>query len=523
MAVLERQVTAGAPGDRAQSRAAQLRDRLMVPVDPGSLMLFRIGFGALMVWEAWRFFNVGFIRDYYLEPDILFTWWGLDWVRPSDPGIYVHFAIFGVAAAGVALGIFYRFSATVVWLALLYMFLLDKSRYLNHVYLATIIAFLLILVPAHVGWSLDARRKPWLRSRTIPTWPVWLLRFQVGVPYFFAGVAKLNADWIVRNEPLREWLLKRMDFPLIGHFFANDIATRTMAWGSAALDLSVPFLMLNRKTRAPAYGLAIGFHFLNSRLFAIGVFPWMMIVVTTIFFDYDWPKQMIATLRSGTRLARAAIAAGAVVGGIVALTLPRFKLSPVMGLVGAFGVAVFVFHMLPERLRLPAPAPSEEPVDSPWRKFSFRRPLALFLVVWAAVQLLLPVRHFFIPGNVHWSDEGHRFSWHMLLRQKTGWAVFHITYPKTGETWTEDPFKHMTREQNSSMAVRPDLIVQFAHYLEGYYRDLGLEDIEVRVETQAWLNSRIPQEFVDPNIDLTEVKRPLIPPIDWLIPLEPVN
>lgn len=508
-------------GKPASPRYDEVRRRLMTPVDASSIAVFRIGFGVITAWGAWRFFQGGFI-DHYIEGNYLFRWWGFSWVHPHGSAFYVLLVVLGLAGLAAMVGAWYRVSATLVFLATTYLFLIDQAKYLNHVYLECIVALVMIIVPAHATWSVDARRKPWVRSREVPAWSVWLLRFQVGVPYFFAGVAKLNYDWLIRNEPLGEWLLRRTDFPVIGPYFSNDITVRIMAESSTALDLSVPFLLLHRRTRAPAFGFALGFHLMNSRLFSIGVFPWMMILVTTIFFDYDWPKRMWATLRRGNRVARGAIIAAALVGTFLGGWLPRYQLSPVMMSVTAFGMAFFVFHMLPERLRLPA----EDPPDlgrTPWRQYTFTKALAVFLVVWMALQLLVPLRHFVIPGNVHWTDEGHRFSWHMLLRQKMGWAIFHIRDPKTGETWTEDLTRHLSHEQVGDMAVRPDMLLQFAHYLDGYYQDLGWEDVEVRVETQAWLNSRIPQPFIDPEVDLSEVRRPLIGPAPWIIPLEPYS
>lgn len=520
MDVLQAKTEAQPVSARPTGLGARLKERAMEPVNAASLGFLRIGFGAIFAWEAWRYFDNNFARGYYLDPNYLFTWWLFDWVRPHEIGTYVHIAVMGLAGAAVALGLFYRFSATIAFLSVTYLFLLDKGRYLNHVYLVCLFTFLLILIPAHAKYSIDGWRKPWLRSETVPAWTVWLMRFQVGIPYFFAGVGKLNFDWLVRGEPLREWLLGQTDFPIIGQFFPYEITTRLMAYMATLLDISVAFLMLNRKTRAPAFGFALGFHFLNSRLFGIGVFPWMMMVVTTIFFDPDWPKRLYATLRSGELLARSAVVVGGLVGFIVGAALPP-TFSPVRALCGMVGVSVLAFHLLPERLRQPAELTQAARMPSPWQRFSFTRPLAWFMIAWAAIQLLIPVRHFFIPGNVHWTDEGHRFSWHMLLRAKETVMTFHVRDPSTGEEWVEDLEQHIVSKQIGSMEGRPDMMVQFAHYLEDYYRGLGRGDIEVRVETQSWLNVRLPQELIDPKQDLTKVRRPLVWHAKWIHPLDP--
>ena len=51
------------------------------------------------------------------------------------------------------------------------------------------------------------------RPTVVPIWVVWLLRFQVGMVYFFSGLAKVNGDWLLRGEPLATWLPARADLP----------------------------------------------------------------------------------------------------------------------------------------------------------------------------------------------------------------------------------------------------------------------------------------------------------------------
>jgi vitamin K-dependent gamma-carboxylase len=342
----------------------------------------------------------------------------------------------------------------------------------------------------------------------------------VGVPYFFAGIAKLNFDWLFRAEPLREWLLDDSDFPLIGGLFAYEPVVYAMAIGSTLLDLASPFLLLHRRTRTAVYGLTLAFHFMNSRLFGIGIFPWMMIVATTLFFDADWPRRFIASLRSGRLVTRLAIAGGFAigfaVGGLLPDTFSYFRAS-----VGGFGVAVFVFHALPGPLRQATHArPLRRP--TPWQRFRLGPALAWFLAIWVAVQLLLPLRHWLYPGNHNWTDEGHRFAWNLLVRQKRIVATFIVTDPATDETWTVSPSGFLNPFQVGRVTTYPDIALQFAHHVERYYREQrGLGDLEVRVRTFGWLNTREPQELIRPNVDLTKVDRPYISPADWIAPLEP--
>jgi vitamin K-dependent gamma-carboxylase len=501
---------------RTASRLTHIRSALTAPVDPASLAVFRVGFGALIAWEVWRAFDSNLIRADYDIPPFLFRWWLFEWVRPlPGPLIYVAFALLGVGAVSLALGFKSRASAAVVFAGMAYWFLLDKSSYLNHRYLATIVAGLLVLMPANAAWSLDARRNPKL-ARTIPAWPLWLIRFQIGVPYFFGGVAKLNFDWLVRAEPLRSALAAHGDLPLVGAAIANSAVAHVLAWGSAGLDLFVPFLMLNRRTRLPAFAFSLAFHFINSRLFEIGIFPWLMIVGSTVFFEPDWPRRMLAAVRRAGR-ARNVVIAGAVVGFVIGGFLPE-TLSLVRALGGAFGVAVLAFHVIDRR---PAIATALAPSEATHGKsFVLARPLAIFLAAWIGVQVLVPLAHFAIPGNEYWTEEGNRFAWHMLVRVKTARVIWHVTDQSTGRTWRADPRQFLTNYQLSKLDV-PDMILQFAHRLEDVYRANGMKDVQVRVDARAKLNGRHWQRYIRREVDLTSVPRPYFPPADWIVPLKP--
>lgn len=148
-----------------------------------------------MLWEVWRYFDHGWIKSYWVEPQFHFSYFGLDWLTPwPGIGMDLHWIALGVFATGVMLGAWYRVSAALLFVGLTYVFLLDQAHYLNHFYLVTLISFLMVFIPAHRCFSLDALRKPELSSGMVPTWSIWLLRFQIGVPYFFGGVAKLNVD-----------------------------------------------------------------------------------------------------------------------------------------------------------------------------------------------------------------------------------------------------------------------------------------------------------------------------------------
>jgi vitamin K-dependent gamma-carboxylase len=510
----------------------RLKRALIAPVDSASLGVFRVGFGSLLAWEVWRAFDGNLIRADYDLPRYLFRWWLFEWVRPfPGPWLYVAFAVLGVAAAMLAAGLFTRVAAAVTCAGISYWFLLDKTNYLNHRYLAALAAFLLAIVPARAAFSLDARRAPTAGSPTVPAWSVWILRFQIAMPYFFGGVAKLNFDWLVRAEPLRSALAIQTDFPLLGRFFGDGTVAHVLAIGSAAFDLSVPFLLLHRRTRNLGFAMALAFHFINARLFEIGIFPWLMVVGSTLFFEPDWPRKLATSLRARNRAVTAAVlggfAVGFVIGGALPLTFALFR-----ALCGGFGVAVLAYHLLPVRMRMDharqapvrfikrAKVRRRDVAARPVATYTMGTALALFLATWVVVQTLAPVAHFAFPGNVFWTEEGNRFSWHMLVRVKSADVVYRLRDPETGDRWTVDPADHLTTHQVDKLQV-PDMILQFAHQLEDVYRGRGMDDIEVRADVTASLNGRRAQRMIDPRVDLTRISRPYLPRADWIVPLEP--
>jgi len=272
----------GRPGSAPDEPSAQrtVFDCLFVPVDAASLAVFRIAFGALMLWEVWKYFANGWIARYYVDPTFHFTYFGFEWVRPW-PGswMYVHFAILGVLAGCIALGTLYRLATMLFFLAFSYTFLLEQARYLNHLYLVCLISFLMIFVPAHRALSIDARFAPHIESAVVPAWVVWVLRFQIAVLYVYGGIAKLNGDWLL-GEPVRTWLAQRSDQSVLGSWLTQEWLVYALCYGGLLFDLLIVPLLLWRRTRTVALVAALAFHLMNAYLFTIGIFPWLMIAAT---------------------------------------------------------------------------------------------------------------------------------------------------------------------------------------------------------------------------------------------------
>jgi hypothetical protein len=106
----------------------------------------------------------------------------------------------------------------------------------------------------------------------------------------------------------------------------------------------------------------------------------------------------------------------------------------------------------------------------------------------------------------------------MKLRTKTGEAVFTVTHPPSGQTWTIKPEDYLKSHQLMKTITKPDLVLQFAHYLAEEKRREGYDDVEVRARVMVSLNGREPQLLIDPNVDLAKEQVSLLP-AQWIVPL----
>jgi hypothetical protein len=379
-----------------------LRAWLDEPVPAHSLAALRIAFGIVMLVATIRFAANGWIDSLFVAPPFHFTYYGFSWVRPlPSPLIYAHFAVIGIAAACVALGVYHRVSSVVFLVAFAYAELIDVATYLNHYYAITIVALLLAATPAANVLSVDAwraRKRGEPLAATIPRASIFVFRAQLTIIYVFAGIAKLGSDWLVRGEPLATWLYARSDLPIVGPLLARHDVALAMSWAGAAFDLSIPLWLSLSRTRRFAYVAVVVFHVATGVLFSIGMFPWIMIALTPIFFAPEWPLALA---------------------------------------------------------RRPAPIVS---TGRPLPKIAFAA-----LALWLAIQVALPMRHWLYRGDVLETEEGFRYAWLVMIVERQGSATFRVSGSDGVErTETADD---LTDLQRRMMATQADLILAYAHHL----------------------------------------------------------
>jgi len=435
------------------------------PVSIAPLVSFRLIFGAVMLYSSLRFWALGWIEDHFIDTQLTFKYFGFEWVQLLPPfWMYALHAAMVVGALGITIGLLYRFSAVLFFLTFTYIELIDLTYYLNHYYFVSLASLLLVLVPAHRRFSADAWLWPSIRRSHTPRWTIGIFQLQLAIVYIYAGLAKINTDWLLRALPLRIWVPANDALPLIGPLFSWKLTPWLFSWAGMLYDTTIVFWLMWKKTRLPAYITVVVFHTLTGLMFQIGVFPLVMIGATWIFFSPGFHERFIGGLEKRLRLP----------------SVPDISLTPLR----------------------------------PTRRFTW-----VFLSCFFAFQLVFPWRYLLYPGNVFWTEEGYRFSWRVMLMEKAGTATFYVKDGRTGREGVVDNSEFLKPHQEKQMAMQPDLILQYARFLADHYERQGVRDPAVRVEAYVTLNARPSRLLIDPEADLTRL-RDGWKPKDWILPYD---
>jgi hypothetical protein len=420
---------------------------LFTPISIAPLITFRVIFGALMLFGVLRFWSMNWIEELYIQPKVHFPFFGLDFIQAlPGKGMYIVFALMGIAAFNIMIGAFYRLSSTIYFLLFTYVELIDITTYLNHYYFVSLVAFWMIFVPANGAYSVDVLRKESIRKSTVSRWTIFIFQFQLAVVYFFAGIAKINADWMFRAMPMSIWLPARANMPIIGQAFQWSWVPFVFSWCGLLYDLFIPFLLWWKRSRPWAYIAVLVFHILTWCLFQIGVFPWVMIGLTLIFFSPTWHlnfwqiknQQAISTSLRNTKL---------------------------------IGSAVIAYFF---------------------------------------IQLILPFRYAAFPSNLFWKEQGYRFSWRVMLMEKAGSITYTVKDLRTDRKSIVDHQSFLTPLQEKQMSTQPDMIYKTALLIEEMYREQGLDSVAVYAESYVTLNGSGSRPFVKRDVDLLSLKNPYL-------------
>ena len=433
--------------------------RLLRPIDIAPLVFFRTVVCGMITIELLGELLLPSYRAFYTQGEMHFSYVLLPWLEPWPPaGVWAHMLLNIALGVMVTAGFHYRLTAALAGFSTLLLLLMEKAAYINHSYLYSLLFLLGSLIPAHGALSLDVRRGAKQQQLTAPAWTLYVLRFQLAVVYIFAGLAKLNGDWL-RGVPMTQWQRELPIYSILGRLVGDETLGIASSWGGAAFDLLVVPCMLWRRSRSIAFGCAACFHISNALTFGIGTFPWVSLAMTALFFP------------PGS------------------------------------------FRRLPILRSLPKPALETA------LPFRFRTPLLpAALALHGLTQLILPLRPYLLttPG---WTEFGQRFSWRMMLRAKEGALSYRIVHPGSNRHDRVDPCESLPPRTCFDMESKPDMIVEFAHFLSRrHQKQFGGARPEVYADAYATFNDRPSQRLIDPTVDLATQER-TFEPYPFIVPL----
>ncbi len=432
---------------------------LFQQVDNSALVVFRALFGLLIAIEAFGAIATGWVRRIFIEPNFTFNFIGFEFLQPlPGNGMIWYYAIMGIFGIFVMLGFKYRLSMIVYTIMWSGVYLMQKSSYNNHYYLLMLLCFVMCFLPANRWFSLDARIKPAISRISMPRW-VWIfIVLQLWIVYTYASVAKLYPAWLDGSFPAL--LMKsKQDYWLVGEFLQQGWIRYAIAYFGLLFDLLIIPLLLWKRTRLPVFLAAIFFHLFNSFIFHIGIFPYMSLAFCIFFFPTETINKIFL----------------------------RNKKKHYDG---------------------------DEVIVPPYRNF-----LIGAMSVWFVIQVSLPLRHWFFKDDVLWTEEGHRLSWRMMLRGKSGRVAFKVVEKGTSDTIYVDKKDYLSRKQMRAITSKPDLIWQFAQRLEEEYAEKG-KQVEVYVEGKISVNGGPYKPLIDPKVDLAAEKWQHFKHHDWILPSE---
>ena len=417
---------------------------LFKKIDNAGLILFRIFFGILISLECYGAILTGWVRTNLVEPTFNFSFIGFEWLNTiTGPGMYAYFIVMGTLGIFISIGYKYRYSMLAFALLWTSVYLMQKTSYNNHYYLLMLISWIMVFFPASTDISVDSKKNPELRTNKMYAYYKYIIVLQLIIVYTYASVAKLYADWLDFGF-IKILMQGKANYFLIGEFLQQAWVHKVVAVFGILFDLLIIPALLWKPSRKIAFILAVFFHLFNSIVFQIGIFPSLALAFTVFFFE---PK----------------------------------KLRKIFVMIEKKNVSTVV-----------ATPKHKNIIIGVW-------------VIYFLFQLGLPVRHHFFKGDVLWNEQGHRLSWRMMLRSRSGSVSFKTVDKKTNEEKRINLDNYLTKKQRRKIGAYPDFIWQFAQHLKDEAQKNN-KDIAVYVNSRVSINGKPYQPFIDPKVDLAQEK-----------------
>lgn len=469
------------------------------PKDPACLALFRMLYGTLMVIDCMHERGMSYAIDRWGD-ELECRFPLFDFMRPLPVAwMCILYTVMLLGAAGIAVGLFFRFSCLLFVVPYWYVFLLDKTAWNNHSYLFGLLGTIFLFTDANRCWSLDGLMSRRLRNAHVPLWNYILLRTQIFFVYFIAGLKKLDADWVngySMQHLSAEWVFD----PFRAFLTAEQIDLYIVHLGGLVIDLTAGFLLCYGRTRLLGTLMVSSFHFMNSRIFTIGMFPYAMLSTTVLFYAADWPRKCLSWLLGSRGLQSCCPAPqrsshchypnGAPVG------------EAVEGSDAQVAAAASRQH---------SEASSVRPTS--W----LHKAGAMFTALFLCWQVFLPYSHFLTQGYNNWTNGLYGYSWDMMVHS---WSLQHIkvTYHNK-DTGRVGYLKPEAFAPDKRWASHADMAKQYAKCLQDRLKRYDLHNVEIYFDVWMSLNSRFQQRMFDPDMDMLSAEWHPFKPVPWQRPL----
>lgn len=295
------------------------------------------------------------------------------------------------------------------------------------------------------------------KVNSVSYWQVALLQFFIVLTYFYGGIAKINPDWF-NGEPVTSWL-----FASKFNFLHNYFAVQFFTWTGLFFDLLVGFAFFIKPLRSIAFISAIVFNISNAILFNdISIFPFFMLWSLLLFVEPSFI---------------------------------RTKLKFLVNILSWFN-----------------PKKNEDKLT-----------LAAFpkwILVFLAFHLLFPFRQFFYKGRADWTGKAQFFSWHMKSQHReVDMLQLYFHHPQTNEKIAVPMRDYLIYEQWYTMAYHPEMLVQFAHFLEkDLKKKAGFNEVKITADCRVKFNGKSSHHVVDTNLNLVKIKLDVLAPNNWVLP-----
>ena len=462
---------------------------LFKPINPSIVSIYRIIFGCFMCYQMIVYYNLDYTYQFMAGPEILFPYRGLEFMQPL-PIFYlkiIHFLLL-VSSLLIILGIWYRYAIVFFFIGFTYFSFIDITLYNNHIYLFSLISFVMIFLDADILYSLRRKKTKKKLKNYIPAWNQYLLIFLISLPYFFGGIAKLSSNWL--HTDLTKILYNQSNSSLLYDIIPENVFIFLIKYGGLTYDFMIVFLLLNKKTRKIGIALVIIFNITNNSLLFndIGAFPLLMICSTILFFDSSKVSDYINTLlpnKTNKTLSKKEIK----------LAKRRIKKE--------------VVHII-----------NSTNDQTEWTKK--KKATALIIGVFILFQITIPFRHFLLSNNPEWTGLGSRFAWRMKMQTKEiidfKMSLIDRSNNASGNIEAET---YLTANQLKHIAEDPHNFIILAKYL--YFlaeKDYNMNDPKITVDLKVKFNGLETQNLIAPNADLVNLDKNTFAEKSWILPLK---